>query len=474
MKKTVYRMNKNIFAILLSVGCLAILSGCDLKSSLTRKGSIDVQSTPAGAEVYLNGELKGITPYEIRGLAAGNHPLEIRKDDYDQVVRNVRLEAGQNKKLDIELVAATGLLLVESDPQGAEVIIAGVSKGTTPLLLTDLPLGEYEMEFRSPQLLPRTVDARLVDRSPVHVMADLMSNMARLEVDSVPAGAEVRIDGVLKGTTPAVIEDVMPGESDVRVSKQGYTPYVKRMTFEAMRPYKINPTLESLPSGLTVITVPEGARVMIDKIAVGEAPITLDNLREGVHEVSVELIGYAEQSKIISLEPDLNDSIEFELVKDSGALVLVTEPANVEVFVNGILLTTTEPRGGADILSQPLRISLKAGRTHKIQLIRDGFVASTLDLETKVDEVITRQVVLRRIFVYDTKITTDNEIIKCRLEYRLPNGDIRYERYPGVFDTVKAADIRDVQPITIEDESNREARRLMQLNRQAVPVDTVE
>jgi len=71
--------------------------------------------------------------------------------------------------------------------------------------------------------------------------------------------------------------------------------------------------------------------------------------------------------------------------------------------------------------------------------------------------------------VRDTMITTRTDVIKCRLEYKLPNGNIYFERFPGVFDTVKAADIVEVQPIGIEDESNREARRQIEMNRQSVP-----
>ena len=120
-------------------------------------------------------------------------------------------------------------------------------------------------------------------------------------------------------------------------------------------------------------------------------------------------------------------------------------------------------------MSQPVRITLKSGAEHKIQLVSEGYVSSLVNITTEIDQVITRHEILKRIFVRDTRITTDKEVIKCRLEYKLPNGNIYYERYPGVFDTVRAADIRNIQPIEIGDESNREARRLIEKNRQAVP-----
>ncbi len=465
--KRLNQMMKSLSAIVLLL-CMVGLTGCEIEPP-QGKGSISVDSNPEVAEVYINGVAKGHTPVTIEGLPASTYTVELRKEGYERTFNTVNLLDGQQEKLQVQLNQVTGLLLVESNPPGADVIIDGISKGNTPLLVTDLPLGEYKLEFKSEMQLPRTMSAKLADRTPVRVFAELISNTAQLTVNSEPAGAEVRIDGVLAGKTPCVLEEVQAGESEVKVSKRGYTPYQIRMEFQATKPYKLNATLEALPSGLTVISSPEGARITIDNQPAGTAPLTMSNLKEGPHEITASLNGYATKTKTIYLEPDINDSVEFDLVKDSGTLVIDTEPANVQVYVDGNLLTTTLPRGGSDSISQPVRITLKSGIDHKLQLVREGFVSLSTTVQAEIDQVVTRHEVLKRIFVYDTKIITDNEIIKCRIEYRLPNGDIYYERYPGVFNTANAADIRDVQPITLNDESNREARRLIEINRQVVP-----
>lgn len=459
---------KTILTTALSVLALALLSGCDLELP-DGKGSITINSVPERAEVLVNGAPQGSAPVTIAGLLPGDYLVELRKDGYDRTYKSVGLLDGQEMELELQMKKVTGLMLVESNPQGADVLIDGVSKGNTPLLLTDLPLGTYKLEFKSMNQLPRTMTAELVDRTPVHLFAELISNTAQLTVTSDPDSAEVRIDGILVGTTPLTVEEVQAGESDVRVSKRGYQPYMKRMAFEATKPYKVSAVLEALPSGLTVITQPEGATVTIDNKPVGESPVTVSNLKEGPHEIRATMDGHATKTKTIYLEPDINDSVEFIMVKNSGTLVIDTEPAHVQIYVNGKLLTTTQPKGGSDSLSQPVQITLKSGIDHNVQLVREGFVSLNTSVRTEVDQVITRHEVLKRIFVYDTKIITENEIIKCRVEYKLPNGNIYYERYPGVFDTAKAKDIRDVQPITLEDESNREARRLIEMNKEAVP-----
>lgn len=45
-------------------------------------GSIEVRSTPDGAEVYLDGEFKGYTPITLQNTASGSHLVEVVKDGY--------------------------------------------------------------------------------------------------------------------------------------------------------------------------------------------------------------------------------------------------------------------------------------------------------------------------------------------------------------------------------------------------------
>jgi hypothetical protein len=454
-----------VVALLLAILCL---SGCDF-SIQKNKSSVAITSTPDRAQVFINGTPQGETPATVRGLAAGAYMVELRKEGYSRAYKSISLLDGQEMVLDLKLNEATGLLLVESNPSGAEILVDGISKGTTPALLTDLPLGSYPIEFRAASQLPRTITAELVSRIPVRIFAELISNTARLTVNSDPEGAEVRIDGNLMGVTPLVIEQVQAGESEVKGSKRGYRPYLKKMSFEATKPYTLGANLEALPSGLTVISSPEGAKIFIDNRPIGTAPFTRTDIKEGTHEITAKLLGYGTQSQTIQLEPDTNDSVEFNLVKDSGTLVVDTEPAYVEIYVDGKLLATTQPKGSSDSLSQPVRILLKSDREHQLQFVREGFLSTSDTVKTEIDQVVTRHKVLKRIFVYDTRITTDTEIIKCRVEYKLPNGDIYYERFPGVFNTVKAAAIRKVETISLDDASNRAARRLIEQNKKLNP-----
>lgn len=442
---------------------LMLLAGCGQDT-----GSISLITTPPGAEIMVNGAARGTTPSNLSNLAPGQYIIELQLEGFDTAYRKVALLEKQHVNVEVKLEQTKGLLLIDSDPQGVDVRMDGISKGNTPLLMGDLPFGTYRLEFNSPTHLPRTMEAELKDRKPVLVKAELISNTATLVMGSEPEGADVLIDGVIRGTTPCTLDDVVAGTVDVKVARAGYKPFVRSMDLEATRTYEINAGLEALPSTIKVQTRPAGATVSVDGMEVGTTPLTV-NVQDGSRTIEVALMGYDTVTTNMTFAPNVMEQLDLSLVKNSGTLVLDTEPASVKVYLNGELFAVTEPKGGADTISLPITLLLKADAEHTIQLVREGFVASTFTIEPELDQIITRHEALRRIFVRDTKITTKSEVIKCRLEYELPNGNMYYERFPGVFDTARAEDIIDVQPIGLDDESNAKARRQLELNRQVAP-----
>lgn len=428
------------------------------------KGSLAIRSAPPGATVFLNGVERGVAPLDLVDLPSGQYLVELRLDGYEPAFKSTTLLDKQQSTIELEMQKTTGLLLVDSAPQGVDVLMDGVSKGKTPLLLMDLPLGKYKVDFASPIFMPRTMEVDLADRKPVKVVAQLVSSAARLKVDSDPSGAEVFVNGVSRGVTPASLEDLVAGAADVKVSKPGYEPYSRRMTFESTQSYEIKAELVALPSTLIVDTDPVGATVLIDGLASGTTPATV-HAQDGTRKIEVVLMGYETVATNLVMAPNDTQRLDLKLVKNSGTLVLDTEPASVKVYINGTYFGTTAPKEGLDTISQPLNILLKAGSTHSIQLVREGYVAATFQVEPELDKIVTRHEALKRIFVRDTRITTTSEVINCRMEYKLPNGNIYYERFPGVFDTIKAEEVLDIQPIGLDDESNREARSQLEANR---------
>ncbi|HQD26136.1 MAG TPA: PEGA domain-containing protein, partial [Methanoculleus thermophilus] len=58
-------------------------------------GTLDVRSTPSGANIYIDGEYKGVTPKVISGLSEGSHQVKITRNGYYDYTRTTSVTAGK-------------------------------------------------------------------------------------------------------------------------------------------------------------------------------------------------------------------------------------------------------------------------------------------------------------------------------------------------------------------------------------------
>ena len=129
--------------------------------------------------------------------------------------------------------AFAGRLLVRSMPPGAEVLVNGESRGTTPLALAELPYGVYEVEVTLAGYGSRRTQVILDEADPIGSFdADLTAASgepsatgsapagsppgAEVAIGSIlaearPPGAAVRAGRALAGETPGVVPDAPPG-----------------------------------------------------------------------------------------------------------------------------------------------------------------------------------------------------------------------------------------------------------------------
>lgn len=84
---------------------------------LTNTGSLSVSSSPEGAKVYLDGIFEGVTPTEVSGLSAGSHTLLLTMNGYQDLSKEIAIEAGVTQKF------STGLQKVNQLP-GFSILLA--------------------------------------------------------------------------------------------------------------------------------------------------------------------------------------------------------------------------------------------------------------------------------------------------------------------------------------------------------------
>lgn len=110
-------------------------------------GQISITTDPVGATVFINEEQKGVTPLVLSDVPLGTYVLKLQLQGFQEVQQEVQLTAETNA-LDLpftleKAAAETGILMVESSPPGATVVIGKRAVGVTPKKLANTKVGKY-------------------------------------------------------------------------------------------------------------------------------------------------------------------------------------------------------------------------------------------------------------------------------------------------------------------------------------------
>jgi len=114
-------------------------------------GRIDVVSSPAGADVYLDGVHQGKTtspgPFTVSNVRVGTHTVKIGMAGYQDYTTTVDVRGATTSYVSAALqpapVSATGSIAVTSSPTGAEIYIDNAYKGITPLTVDGVAAGTH-------------------------------------------------------------------------------------------------------------------------------------------------------------------------------------------------------------------------------------------------------------------------------------------------------------------------------------------
>ncbi|MBI2674926.1 MAG: PEGA domain-containing protein [Candidatus Aenigmarchaeota archaeon] len=186
------------------------------------RGSIKVTSQPSDADVFVDYSPKGKTPATITGMRPGRHLVKVTKAEYVDVSQDVYVSAGEIATVDAALRRATGSLRITSTPAGADVVVSNIPEGKTPVELTGLSPGNYYIIVSMPDYRDFRQNPYVTAGEAAEVNAVLSRVTGDLGVTSEPTGANIYIDQELKGTTPATIERLRPGNHWLTVTKENY------------------------------------------------------------------------------------------------------------------------------------------------------------------------------------------------------------------------------------------------------------
>ena len=189
-----------------------------LKSPSPIYASLELESTPLRATVYIDGVKKGETPLILTDVLVGKHRVVFQKDGYGSTEKVVDVLEGVENVVSGELSNSQELSIV-SYPSGASVYVDGVYKGVTPLKTT-LTYGEHTVRYTlsNYSVESKTVD---VDKQTTAISQTLSLEGQKVKITSNQSGASVSVDGAYKGVTPLTV-NLGKGRHLISLSKVGY------------------------------------------------------------------------------------------------------------------------------------------------------------------------------------------------------------------------------------------------------------
>jgi len=134
---------------------------------------IVINSTPSGADVYLNDKVVGKTPLDLKDIEEGEYKLKVVLPQYTPYEENITVEKGKTIKEDIALVKAQTFLSITSNPAGAKVFIDNIEKGITPYEDVNINVGTHKVRLELDGYLTYETDIVIEKNKPSNLNINL-------------------------------------------------------------------------------------------------------------------------------------------------------------------------------------------------------------------------------------------------------------------------------------------------------------
>jgi len=257
-----------------------------LNSTLRGKpGSLLVESTPANASVYVDGELKGRSGEWLYGIEAGKRTVRVSRDGYKTASRPIDIPPNGQETLSVtlpKLPPKTGHIIFSSRPADAEIYIDGEKIGTTPMTLKNQPIGVYEVEIKASKHKVWRGNVTVKNRQTSEVKAILRALPGKLKLTAIDeetfseiSGVEVKIDGKSIGTTP-LDKEISAGKYTIQLRKRGYKSAERKVKIAPAGLETISVTME-IQKGPTPTRIREKDNAKMMLIPAGEFLMGSDN-----------------------------------------------------------------------------------------------------------------------------------------------------------------------------------------------------
>jgi len=295
-------------------------------TKLPGKVAIDTSGVPA--VVSVDGVELGHAPGVLE-VPSGRHTVLIRASRYVDYIATVDIQgAGIRQDLKAALQPSWGTLVISAIPVGAHVNVDGTDSGVAPTVV-NAPSGVRHVRISAPNL--KTWESSVVLRAGDALTVGpitLGQPDAQLLLRSEPTGADVTVDGALRGRTPIAVALPAGIAHEVVVTSPGYEDWTRAVFADPGRRIPIDARLAAALARVTVQGEPEDAELLVDGAARGRTPQSL-SLSAVEHRIQVRKEGFVPFSDTLTPEKGLDRAVHYHLTSADRAAALMETASTV-------------------------------------------------------------------------------------------------------------------------------------------------
>lgn len=295
-------------------------------------------------------------------MRTGGYAIEISNPGYKNYRSDITVGNSPSQVFKFELAKLPGDISINTNVLDSRVMVDGVDVGLSPLRL-DLEAGLRIITVEKERYQTRELELNVEGlRNKQVVNIKLEEDWANVHIDSQPQGAEILVDGVVRGVTPLALE-LLQGDRAIMVKLDGFKAWEDKFRIKAGVNFSVPPiALEKSDGRIFVQSDPPGASITVNSSFAGLSPLELSLEPEKVHRVTFFKNGYESSIQTVRTEPNQSVEIFATLSPIMSKVLILAEPADAEVYVDNTY------RGQAN-----QEIELMAA-TQEIEIRKKGFI----------------------------------------------------------------------------------------------------
>lgn len=196
------------------------------------------------ARIYVDDEYVG-KQFAHKQLVIGtDHSWRIECELFRTETGKITITNKENV-IDVTMLPEFGFLNINTTPEnGAEVYINDSLVGKSPYKSNKLSVGNYKVKVTKDNFKTAEKTVTVNDKKTTEENIEMQHLYGSIEISSSPANADVYIDGKHYGKTPIQIKEILIGNHELKIDKDGYRLITMNVAIKENEILKINERLQ--------------------------------------------------------------------------------------------------------------------------------------------------------------------------------------------------------------------------------------